>query len=50
MVDDLTGYDRIHGAGLHISPHGQPRHWGYPMAQPLGALVLKQTALDFGQG
>ena len=50
MVDPLAGYGRIHGVGGHISPHGQLRHWGYPMAEPLGALVLKQMALDFGQG
>ena len=50
MVDPLAGYGRIHGVGGHISPQGQLRHWGYAMAEPLGALVLKQMALDFGQG
>ena len=50
MVEPLAGYGRIHGAGLHISPQGQLRHWGYPITQPLPPLVLKQMALDFGQG
>jgi hypothetical protein len=50
MVDPLAGNGRTYGAGLHISPPGQLRHWGYPISQPLPPLMFKQTALDFGQG